>query len=72
MKAKLTWTDVEDIGLALYEQNPDRDPLTVRFTEMRDLVMRLDDFEPLEGQSVNEQILEAIQKHWYEEYQDNR
>ena len=72
MNNTFTWTDVEDIGLELYEKYPDRNPLEVRFTELRDLVEALEDFEPAEGQSVNEKILEHIQQHWYDEYKDNQ
>lgn len=72
MNNKFSWTDVEDIGLELYEKYPDRNPLEVRFTELRDLVKSLDDFEPAEGQVVNEKILEHIQKYWYEEYLENQ
>ncbi len=68
---KLTWTDVREISYALCELHPDRDPLTVKFIELRDLVKNLPQFEPKENQVVNEQILEAIQMAWYEEYQDS-
>ena len=72
MPHKLTWTDSEDIGIELYEAHTGRDPLTVRFTELRDLVKALPDFDPRDDQVVNEQILEAIQKFWFEEWQDNQ
>lgn len=72
MDIKITWTDVEDIGIALYEAHPDRDPLSLRFTELRNLVENLPEFEPKPGQSVNEKILEQIQKFWYEEFLDNQ
>ena len=32
------WTDAEDIGIALAEKFPDVDPLTVRFTDLREQV----------------------------------
>ncbi|WP_432798980.1 Fe-S cluster assembly protein IscX [Poriferisphaera sp. WC338] len=62
-----SWTDIEDIALALLEAYPDVDPLGVKFTELRELVEGLEGFEAEEGQSVNEQILEAIQVGWHEE-----
>ena len=65
----LTWTSVEDIALQFQERNPELDPLTLRFTALRDLVMALPEFED-ELQRCNEKILEAIQMAWYEEYQD--
>jgi len=65
-----SWTDIEDIAIALAEQHPGMNPLEVRFTQMRMLVEKLDGFEPQPGQKVNEQILEAIQVSWHEERQD--
>ncbi len=64
------WTDTEEIGLRLSEQFPDRDPLSVRFTELRGLVESLPGFAPEPGHNVNEQILEAIQVAWHEEAED--
>jgi FeS assembly protein IscX len=70
MPAKFTWTDIDDIALALVQHHPGRDPLSVRFTELRDLVRALPDFEEEPGHRVNEQILEAIQAAWIEEHRD--
>ena len=30
----MTWTDAEDIGIALFEKFKETDPLTVRFTDL--------------------------------------
>lgn len=65
----MKWTDAEDIGIALAEKFPDVDPLTVRFTDLRERVLALDGFDDAPGGS-NEPKLEAIQMAWYEEYQD--
>ena len=65
-----SWTDIEDIAIELAETHPDKDPVGVRFTELRELVENLDGFEPEPGQSPNEQILEAIQAGWIEERED--
>jgi FeS assembly protein IscX len=65
------WTDSEDIGIALAEKFPDVDPLTVRFTDLRDRILALDGFDD-EGKASNESKLEAIQMAWYEEYQESR
>ena len=65
-----SWTDIEDIVLALDEAHGEVDPMTVRFTDLRRMVEALDDFEPEPGQNVNEQILEAIQAGWIEERAD--
>ncbi|MBI1336696.1 MAG: Fe-S cluster assembly protein IscX [Phycisphaera sp.] len=67
MPPKLTWTDVEDLGLELAEKFPDRDPFSVRFTELREMVEALDDFDKGTTKHVNESILEAIQVAWNEE-----
>ncbi|MCC6581658.1 MAG: Fe-S cluster assembly protein IscX [Phycisphaeraceae bacterium] len=68
----MTWKDIDDIALALVESHPDRDPLSVRFTELRRMVEQLPDFQAQEGHQVNEQILEAIQAAWHEEAEDQR
>lgn len=65
----LTWADYEDVGLALYEKFPDLDPLTVRFTDLHDWVLELDEFDD-DPKGSNEAKLEAIQMAWLEEYQD--
>ena len=64
------WTDIDDIALGLHEAHPDIDPLSLRFTELREMVETLDGFEPEAGHNVNEQILEAIQVAWHEERLD--
>jgi len=40
MPQKLTWHDVQDIGIALHEKFPDTDPLSVRFTDLHRWVRR--------------------------------
>lgn len=65
---KLKWTDSEDIALALMDAHPDADPLQVRFTDLRDLVTALPEFDDDPAFS-NEAKLEAIQMAWYEETQ---
>ncbi len=69
MPYKMTWLDAEDIAIALHEQRPDVDPLTVRFTDLREWVLALPDFggDPAES---NEAKLEAIQMAWLEEYRE--
>lgn len=69
--AALTWTDTEDIGLALCEKFPDTDPLTVRFTDLHRYVMELEGFDD-DPAASNEARLEAIQMAWYEEWKDNQ
>ena len=65
----MTWADAEDIALALMEQYPDVDPLTVRFTDLHRWVVGLPGFAD-DAKGSNEGILEAIQMKWLEEYRD--
>jgi FeS assembly protein IscX len=63
------WRDFEDIGIALSEQYPDTDPLTVRFTDLHRFVTELPGFGD-DPKASNEKILEAIQMAWLDEYRD--
>ena len=65
----MKWTDAEDIGIALADKFPGLDPLTIRFTDLRDRVMALEDFDD-DPKASNEPKLEAIQMAWYEEFKD--
>jgi FeS assembly protein IscX len=69
--AGLTWSQYEDIALALYEKFPGVDPLTVRFTDLHKWVTELDDFSDDPARS-NEAKLEAIQMAWHEEWKENQ
>ena len=66
----MKWTNSEDIGIALFEKFPAVDPLTVRFTDLRERVMALVGFDD-DPKASNEPKLEAIQMAWYEEWKDN-
>jgi FeS assembly protein IscX len=63
------WADAENIGLALADKFPDVDPLTLRFTDLRERVLALDGFDD-DPKTSNEPKLEAIQMAWYDEYTD--
>lgn len=65
------WLEVDRIGEALHAAHPGKDPLAIRFTELRRLVEALPDFKEEAGHPVNERILEAIQMSWREEREDN-
>ena len=67
----MKWQDSEDIGIALYEKYPSVDPLTVRFTDLRQKVLDLDAFDD-DPKTSNEPKLEAIQMAWYEEWQESQ
>jgi FeS assembly protein IscX len=62
----LKWVDSRDIAIELAEAHPDIDPKTIRFTELRDWVMALPDFDD-DPRHVGEKVLEAIQMAWMEE-----
>jgi FeS assembly protein IscX len=61
------WLDAEDIGIALVEKFPTVDPLTVRFTDLRERVLQLDGFDD-DPKHSGEKILEAIQLAWIDEH----
>jgi FeS assembly protein IscX len=65
------WQDSVDIGIALCEKYPSIDPLTVRFTDLRQKVLDLDGFDD-DPKTSNEPKLEAIQMAWYEEWKENQ
>jgi FeS assembly protein IscX len=54
----VTWVDAESI-----------DPLTVRFTDLREKVLQLEGFAD-DPKASSEPKLEAIQMAWYEERQE--
>jgi FeS assembly protein IscX len=58
----MKWSDAEDMF-------PGIDPLTIRFTDLRERVIALDDFDD-DAKASNEPKLEAIQMAWYEEFKD--
>ena len=62
----LKWTDSRDIAIELVEKHPDVDPLSVRFTDLRDWVMQLAEFDD-DPEHSSEKILEAIQMAWLDE-----
>lgn len=65
----MKWTDSEQIAIALSEKFPDTDPLTVRFTDLREWIVHLEGFDD-DPQASNEAKLEAAQMAWYEEWQE--
>lgn len=62
----LRWTDTIDIAIELSEQFPDTDPLTVRFTDLKQWVEALAEFDD-DPNRCGERILEAIQMAWIDE-----
>lgn len=63
----LKWTDTREIAIALSEKFPEVNPISVRFTDLHQWVLKLPDFDDVPERS-GEKILEAIQMAWMEEY----
>ncbi|MBQ0713743.1 MAG: Fe-S cluster assembly protein IscX [Paraperlucidibaca sp.] len=62
----LKWTDTLEIAIALCDAHPNIDPLTVRFTDLREWVMALPEFND-DPAHCGEKVLEAIQMAWIDE-----
>jgi len=62
----MKWTDVRLIAIELAEAHPDVDPKTVRFTDLHNWVVALQDFDDDHGRG-GEKVLEAIQMAWIDE-----
>ena len=63
---EIDWSDTLMIADLLCEKHPDTDPLSVRFTDLRDWVMELPGFVG-KAERCNERLLEAIQMAWVDE-----
>lgn len=64
----LRWTDSMEIAMQLEDTHPDVDPQYVRFTDLRDWVLGLEEFDD-DPEHCGERILEAIQLAWIEEHE---
>jgi FeS assembly protein IscX len=62
----LKWVDTREIVEQLIDRHPDVDPLGVRFTDLRQWVLEIPDFDD-DPQRSSEKILEAIQMMWLDE-----
>ncbi|MEC6900025.1 Fe-S cluster assembly protein IscX [Photobacterium piscicola] len=62
----LQWIDSRDIAIELIELYPEIDPTQVRFTDLRDWIVSLDEFDD-DVDHCNEKILEAVQMCWIDE-----
>lgn len=63
---QLKWTDTLDIAIELDETHPDVDPRVIRFTDLHNWVLELDNFDD-DPEHTGEKILEAIQMAWIDE-----
>ena len=55
----IKWVDSLEIAIALIEIYPDQDPVQIRFTDLRDKVLALHEFDD-EPTHCRERILEAF------------
>ena len=62
----MKWSDITQIAESLYDKYPDIDPLTIRFTDLHNWVVGLEEFEDDHARG-GEKVLEAIQAAWIEE-----
>ena len=62
----MKWTDSLEIAIQLADAHPDIDPKTIRFTDLREWVMALPEFDD-DANRCGEKILEAIQMAWIDE-----
>ncbi|QFI38909.1 Fe-S cluster assembly protein IscX [Moritella marina ATCC 15381] len=63
----LAWSDSRDIAIELFEQYPKQDPQQVRFTDLRKMIIELDDFTD-DPNHCGERVLEAVMLAWIDEY----
>ena len=57
----MKWTDTQRIAEELFDRHPEIDPKTVRFTQLRQLILDLPEFDD-DPQRCGERILEAVQQ----------
>ena len=62
----MKWTDVRLIAIELSEAHPEIDPKSVRFTDLHNWILELEDFDDDHAHG-GEKVLEAIQMAWIDE-----
>ncbi|HEX7985295.1 Fe-S cluster assembly protein IscX [Oxalobacteraceae bacterium OTU3REALA1] len=62
----MKWTDITAIAEALYDKHPDIDPLTIRFTDLHNWIVELEEFDD-DHTRGGEKVLEAVQQAWIDE-----
>lgn len=66
----LRWTDVHAIGEILYDRFPEKEPLSIRFTDLREWILELEEFDD-DPERCGERVLEAIQMAWLSEWRED-
>ena len=64
----MKWTDIQQIAETLFDTHPEINPQTIRFTDLRDYILALPDFDD-NPEHCGERILEAVQQAWIDETQ---
>ena len=67
----LKWDQSQEIAEVLTENHPGINPLQVRFTDLRQWVADLDEFDD-DPAGSSEAKLEAIQMAWLEEHNERK
>jgi FeS assembly protein IscX len=62
----MKWADITAIAEALYDKYPDVDPVTIRFTDLHNKIIELEDFDD-DTSRGGEKVLEAVQQAWIDE-----
>ncbi|GJI94635.1 Fe-S assembly protein IscX [Duganella caerulea] len=62
----MKWTDITAIAEALYDKHPDVDPAAIRFTDLHNWIVDLEEFDD-DHTRGGEKVLEAIQQAWIDE-----
>ena len=62
----LKWLDSQELALALIDLYPQQDPTKLRFTDLREWILNLENFDD-DPNHCSERILEAVQQCWIEE-----
>ena len=62
----MKWTDIQQIAQTLADTHPEINPTTIRFTDLRDYILQLPDFDD-KPEHCGERILEAVQQAWIDE-----
>jgi FeS assembly protein IscX len=62
----MKWADITAIAEALYDKYPDLDPATIRFTDLHNKIIELEDFDD-DTSRGGEKVLEAVQQAWIDE-----
>lgn len=62
----MKWTDIHRIAEELADRYEDITPASIRFTQLRDLILALPEFDD-NPEHCGERILEAVQQAWIDE-----